>query len=251
MRYGAHGRPAAASSQPNDAVVAYATVPTTSEGVVDGAVRITYPTATLDERVRDVWIQLGLLCLAVLAAVVLLGRRDRAWRSRGRCAISNTRPTGSGTAISRRRLDETDGPEEIRRVAGTFNRMAGQLSDLIDSQTQFVANASHQLRSPLTALRLRLENLDAGADEHDRESIRAAAAEVARMSRLIDGLLLLASDAARREDLQLVDVAAVARDRVAGWNDVARELDVDIVLDAPATASARTLRAHPSNCSTI
>ena len=101
MRYGAHGRPGRTELQPNDAVVAYATVPTTSEGVVDGAVRITYPTATLDERVRDVWIQLGLLSLAVLAAVVLLGAVI-ARGSRGRCATWNTRPTGSGTAISRR-----------------------------------------------------------------------------------------------------------------------------------------------------
>jgi signal transduction histidine kinase len=143
------------------------------------------------------------------------------------------------------RVDESDGPEEFRRVAGTFNRMAAQLNDLIDSQTQFVANASHQLRSPLTALRLRLENLDAEASALDGASIRAAAAEVTRMSRLVDGLLVLANDAAHREELQFVDVAAVARDRVIGWNDVAREQDVDIALDAPPTALARTLAGAP------
>jgi signal transduction histidine kinase len=230
--------------QPNDAVVAYATIPTTSEGVVDGAVRITYPTATLDERVRDVWIQLGLLSLGVLAAVALLGAVIARGITRPLRNLEHaTDRLGRGDLGAR--LDDTDGPEEIRRVAGTFNRMAVQLTDLIESQTQFVANASHQLRSPLTALRLRLENLDADANERDREAIRAAAAEVTRMSRLIDGLLLLASDAAHREDLQLVDVAAVARDRVAGWNDVAREHDVDIVLDAPLTASARTLASAP------
>ncbi|MCU1466224.1 MAG: two-component system sensor kinase [Actinomycetia bacterium] len=230
--------------QPNDEVVAYATVPTTGEGVVSGAVRVTYPTATLDERVRDVWIQLGLLSLGVLAAVVLLGAV---------IARSITRPLRTLEHATDRlaegdltvRVDETDGPEELRRVAGTFNRMAAQLSDLIDSQTQFVANASHQLRSPLTALRLRLENLDAEANARDRESIRAAAAEVTRMSRLVDGLLLLANDAAHRDDLEFVDVAAVARDRVAGWNDVARENNVDIALDAPPTALARTLASAP------
>jgi len=230
--------------QPKDGVVAYATVPTTSEGVVDGAVRLAYPTATLDERVRDVWVQLGVLCLAVLAAVVLLailiGRGiTRPLRNLEHAADR----LGQGDLTTR--LDESDGPEELRRVAETFNRMAAQLSDLIESQTQFVANASHQLRTPLTALRLRLENLEATANPADEEPIRAASAEVARMSRLIDGLLLLASDAAHHEKLHQVDVAAVARDRVAGWKDVAAENDIEIVLDAPRPAFARMIPSAP------
>ena len=230
--------------QPKDGVVAYATVPTTSEGVVDGAVRLAYPTATLDERVRDVWVQLGVLCLAVLAAVVLLailiGRGiTRPLRNLEHAADR----LGQGDLTTR--LDESDGPEELRRVAATFNRMAAQLSDLIESQTQFVANASHQLRTPLTALRLRLENLEATANSADQEPIRAASAEVARMSRLIDGLLLLASDAAHHEKLHQVDVAAVARDRVAGWKDVAAENDIEIVLDAPRPAFARMIPSAP------
>jgi signal transduction histidine kinase len=226
--------------QADDAVVAYATVPSTSEGVVDGAVRIVYPTATLDERVRDVWMQLGLLCLGVLAAVALVGVL---------VARGVTRPLRNLEHASDRlgrgdletRLDETDGPEELRSVAATFNRMAGQLRDLIESQSQFVGNASHQLRTPLTALRLRLENLEAGAGDDDRVAIRAIAAEVTRMSQLIDGLLLLASDPARRDSVEPVDIAAVARDRVAGWNDVAREQDVDIVLQGAESAWASAL----------
>jgi signal transduction histidine kinase len=230
--------------QPNDAVVAYATVPTTNNGVVDGAVRITYPTTTLDERVRDVWLQVGLLCLGVLVAVALLGAVIARGITRPLRRIEEaTDRLGSGDLATR--VDEDDGPHELRRVASTFNRMAKELSDLIESQTQFVANASHQLRSPLTALRLRLENLEAGASAPEGESIRAASRDVARMSRLIDGLLVLASDATHHENVEPVDVAAVARDRVAGWNDVARENGVDIVLDAPATAYALTLASAP------
>ncbi len=229
---------------PNDAVVAYATVPTTSEGVVDGTVRVTYPTATLDERVRDVWLQLGLLCLAVLTAVAAVGVVLARGITRPLRKLEQaTDRIGRGDLAAR--LDENDGPKEVRRVAGTFNRMASQLSDLIESQSQFVANASHQLRTPLTALRLRLENLDADADVKDRDALEAASAEVARMSHLVDGLLLLASDSARRVPLQPVDVAAVARDRVAGWNDVAREQDVEIVLEAPQTAWAYAVPAAP------
>ena len=230
--------------RPKDEIVAYASVPTTSEGVVDGAVRLTYPTATLDERVRDVWLQLGVLCLAVLTAVVLLAILIGRGITRPLRNLEDAADRlGQGDLTTR--LDESDGPEELRRVAGTFNRMAAQLSDLMESQAQFVANASHQLRSPLTALRLRLENLEATGNPADQEPIRAASAEVARMSRLIDGLLLLASDAAHHENLHQVDVAAVARDRVAGWKDVAAENDIEIVLDAPKTAFARTIPSAP------
>jgi signal transduction histidine kinase len=209
--------------QADDAVVAYATVPSTSEGVVDGAVRIAYPTATLDERVRDVWMQLGLLCLGVLAAVAVVGVLVARGVTRPLRNLEHASDRlGQGDLATR--LDETDGPEELRRVAATFNRMAGQLRDLIESQSQFVANASHQLRTPLTGMRL-----------------RAVAVEVARMSQLIDGLLLLASDPARGDAVEPVDVGAVARDRVAGWNDVAREQDVDIVLQGAESAWASAL----------
>jgi signal transduction histidine kinase len=226
--------------QADDAVVAYATVPSTSEGVVDGAVRIAYPTATLDERVRDVWMQLGLLCLGVLAAVAVVGVLVARGVTRPLRNLEHASDRlGQGDLATR--LDETDGPEELRRVAATFNRMAGQLRDLIESQSQFVANASHQLRTPLTAMRLRLENLEAGAGDEDQMAIRAVAVEVARMSQLIDGLLLLASDPARGDAVEPVDVGAVARDRVAGWNDVAREQNVDIVLQGPESAWASAL----------
>jgi signal transduction histidine kinase len=228
----------------SDTVVAYATVPTNDNSVIDGAVRVAYPTATLDRRVRDVWLQLGFLCLVVLAAVVVVGSLIARGITRPLRKLERaTDRLGQGDLATR--LDENDGPAELRRVSITFNRMAIQLSDLIGSQAQFVANASHQLRSPLTALRLRLENLEADAHQRDLPAIAAASAEVARMSRLIDGLLILASDAGHRERVQPVDVATVARDRVAGWNDVAGELDVDIALDAPAAAFAQTLPSAP------
>ncbi len=54
------------------------------------------------------------------------------------------------------------GPPEVVALATTFNEMADRLDELVTSQRRFVADASHQLRTPLTALRLRLENLDPG-----------------------------------------------------------------------------------------
>ena len=238
--------------RPKDSVVEYATVPTTSEGVVNGAVRIAYPTTTLDERVRDMWEQLALLCLAVLASVALAGWALARGITRPLRKLEHaTDQLGQGDLTAR--LDDTDGPKELRRVASTFNRMASQLSELIDSQSQFVANASHQLRTPLTALRLRLENLEADATtDADRAAIEAAHAEVARMSQLIDGLLVLARDSAHTDLVRPIDVAAIARaiGSRGGWT-----------LPENATSTWRSMhpkrrgrlpfRAQPSKCSTI
>ncbi len=214
--------------------VIYATVPAIGEGVVNGAVRVTYPTAALDTRVRDTWEAIALLCAAVLAAVALVGVvLARSITRPLRTLEQATDRLGHGDLTAR--LDSSDGPKELRQVAHTFNRMAAQLDDLIDSQTRFVADAAHQLRTPLTALRLRLENLDAG-DDLDHTAVAAASAEVARMAKLIDGLLILARDSALREYAQSCDLAAVARERVDGWSDVARDRGVRIELDAPEHA---------------
>ena len=66
------------------------------------------------------------------------------------------------------RADAASGPEEVREVARAFNDMVGRLDVLVGTQEQFVADASHQLRSPLTALRLRIENLRYDADPRRR-----------------------------------------------------------------------------------
>ena len=209
------------------ATLLYAAVPTNARGRVNGAVRITYTTATLDARVHRVWARLALLCLGVLAATAVIAyalarsvtrRVDRLDRATDRLA--------SGDFSTRVEVDASW--PELQHLAESFNRMATRVSALMDSQQRFVADASHQLRTPLTALRLRLENMDADVSEHDRRGIEAAAAEVERMSRLVDALLFLARDEATARAGVAVDVAAVARDRADVWADVARERDVTV-----------------------
>ena len=96
------------------------------------------------------------------------------------------------------RASERDGPPEVRRLAGEFNRTTAKLATLLTSQEQFVADASHELRTPLTALRLRLENDDA----------EAALVEVERLARLVDELLALARADSTSEPAQRLAVAA-------------------------------------------
>jgi len=89
-------------------------------------------------------------------------------------------------------------------LAATFNEMADRLDQLVAAQRRFVADASHQLRTPLTALRLRLENLDPATPTRD-----AALDETNRLSRIVDGLLALARAEGDQAERKPVDVGAV------------------------------------------
>ena len=113
------------------------------------------------------------------------------------------------------------GPPELRRLASTFNTMAGRLEALVHGHRAVIADVSHQLRTPLAALRLRLDLLATDTDPATGHELAGALEELARLSRLVDGLLAVA----RAENVvptpTAVDVAAVARERVVAWHPVA------------------------------
>jgi signal transduction histidine kinase len=215
----------------------YVAVPVASQGRVYGAVRITYPTSTVDARVRRVWFALVGVAAVVLGVVALVGLA---------LARSTTRPLRAleqaTTAVARGQLDArapTDrGPPEVRRLAAAFNDMAARLDRLLEAQRAFVADASHQLRTPLTALRLRLENLEAITPPAAAGDLRAAAAETGRLARLVDGLLVLARAEAVPGRREVVDLAAMVADRQAAWAPLAAEQDVE-------------LTAHPTSATPV
>jgi two-component system OmpR family sensor kinase len=122
------------------------------------------------------------------------------------------------------------GPPETRAVATAFNRMASQLDELIRAQQSFAADAAHELRTPLQALRLRLENLEDEVGPSGRRDLEAAHGEALRLARLVTGLLELA----RAEDAAQPEVAielapAVAR-RVERWRESAAGAGVALAL---------------------
>ena len=210
----------------------YVAVPVASGGVVRGAARITYPTATADERVRNTWLALGSLCVFALLVAAGLAIWLARWAARPLVALEATAAgVAAGNLAARAPLR---GPPEVRAVAATFNAMVERVETLLDDQSAFVADASHQLRTPLTALRLRLENLAATAGPSAAPAVEAAALEVDRLSELVDGLLVLARADAAPPDRTRIDVGAVARERVAAWEPLATEHDT--VLRAPDAA---------------
>jgi signal transduction histidine kinase len=217
-----------------DENLVYAAIPVASGGSVHGAVRITFPTAARDARVREVWVRLGLLSAVVLALVAGVGFL---------LARSVTRPLravdDAAERISRgdlaARVPVDGGPPEVRDLAVTFNRTAARLDQLVGAQRRFVADAAHQLRTPLTALRLRLENLEPHLPDDQVPQLGAAVDEVERLGRLVSGLLLLARHDAATPDNAEVDLATVVADRVEAWTEIAADQDVDIVSRIPAS----------------
>jgi signal transduction histidine kinase len=216
----------------------YVALPVASGGVVHGAVRVSYPTSTLDARVSSMWLRLAALSAVVLVTVAAVGLL---------LARSVTRPVRRLQAVAGQlaggdlgaRVQLDGGAPELRDLADTFNRTADRLAQLVTAQKRFVADASHQLRTPLTALELRLENLERDVTPEGRSELEGALGEVERLARLVDGLLALARADRRALAPTPVDVARAVRDRVDAWSALAAEHGVSLVAVAPASLGAR------------
>jgi signal transduction histidine kinase len=213
----------------------YVSVPVASQGRVYGAVRITYPTATVDARVRRVWLALAGVAVVVLGVVALVGFALARSTTRPMRALEEATTAVAGGQLEAR-APTGRGPPEVRRLAAAFNDMAARLGRLLDSQRAFVADASHQLRTPLTALRLRLENLEATTPAAAAGDLGAAVAETGRLARLVDGLLVLARAEAAPGRREVVDLAAVVAARQAAWAPLAAEQDVQLTAQPGPTA---------------
>lgn len=142
-----------------------------------------------------------------------------------------------------RRLPEPDSGDEIGRLATTLNRMLGRLDDAQSRQRRFVADASHELRSPVAAIRQHAEVAREHPDDADvAHLVEVVLEEDARLETLVDDLLLLTrfdegAAATRAEEVDLDDLALAeaARLRALGGLDV----------DTRGVAAARVLGSRP------
>jgi signal transduction histidine kinase len=223
----------------------YVAVPVASGGVIHGTVRISYPTSTLDARVRRSWLTLAAVAAVSLLAAAGLATGLSRWVSRPLRRLQLV-AAEFGRGRLEVRASGDDGPPEVRALAGAFNDTADRLAAVLASQDSFVADASHQLRSPLTALRLRLENLEAEVDGEARQDLLAATAETRRLSRTVDQLLALAraDRAAGTPPADVVDLPAVLQERRTAWAALAEERHVTLVVDQ-ADATPPAVRATP------
>jgi two-component system OmpR family sensor kinase len=151
--------------------------------------------------------QLGTILLASLVGLGLAGRVLRPLRM-----LTDTAQTITATDITRR--IPVAGRDEASRIAETFNDMLGRLEAVVATQRQFLDDASHELRVPLTVIRGNVEVLELEPDPAERATmIQMITNEIDRMSRIVEDLLLLAR--AERPDflsIETVDLAALMSD---------------------------------------
>jgi signal transduction histidine kinase len=193
-----------------------------------GVAVVAVPAQPTDTRVHRAWLALAGFAVVLLGLAALLGL----WLARGLARPLLALETASG------RLGDGDltarapvaGPAEVAALASQFNRTAGRLAELVTAQQQFVADASHQLRTPLTALRLRLENLAAELSGDAAAHLEDAQSEVDRLTRLVDGLLALSRAQQPSPAPAAVDISNVVTERCAAWAALADEQGVELTV---------------------
>jgi signal transduction histidine kinase len=200
---------------------------------VKGTVLLSRPLAPLHERIDRLWTRLGVIALAAVVTAVLLAIYLARWVGRPlrRLEVA-AEALGAGELAAR--ADPPRRPPEVRRLAERFNVMAARLENLIYDSRAVLADVSHQLRTPLAALRLRMELLaeeaKSGGHDADAAEFEAALDELGRLARMVDGLLAVARAENTTTPPQVIPVTDVLRERVDAWQPVAAERDIDLYL---------------------
>ncbi|MBB4904654.1 sensor histidine kinase [Actinophytocola algeriensis] len=206
---------------------------------VSGAVVLRSSVAAAVADIRFRWAVVLLAALVAAAACVLLVLRIARWLLR---PVAQLADGVHAVAAGRERthVDVSTGPPELRGLAEQFNQMSDALAESAGRQRQLVADASHQLRNPLAALRLRIDTLAATDPAYD-----PVVSELDRLEALLAGMLTLASADSTATDLAAsaaaarCDAATVLADRVEAWGRAADAAGVHLAGEIPVTLPVR------------
>jgi signal transduction histidine kinase len=184
----------------------------TGTGTVTAVVRATIPGRLLDDGVRTAWLALAGVALALIAAAGFIADRLARSVTRDATELSGTAralAAGDGEA----RADPGPTPE-LADAARALNLLADRIDELRASERERVADLSHRLRTPLTALRLDAESAGDPALVADVERLESAISELIHSARrpLHDGVVA-----------PTADLAAVARERAEFWSALAED----------------------------
>jgi len=215
-------------------VAATAIVLGTSYGLMADHLRATLPEVAADDILGRLASQyaLALLGTAILALAV-------GWAAAGRMLRPLKTITATARHVSDERLGERialAGPrDELRELADTFDAMLERLQESMEAQRRFVANASHELRSPLTVIRTEADVAlaDPDADVAELRRMGEAVLEATdRTEALLDGLMVLARSQRGLVRRRPADLAVAARRAADEASSAARAAGLDLTVDA-------------------
>lgn len=195
---------------PSIGKVLYSVQPVQVNGQPRGVFVIAHATAGERSEVIDVLVVIVQVSFGLFLISLVL-----AWFAAGRVLAPLRTATATAQTISETDLSQrlpVQGKGELAELAATFNSMMDRLETAFDTQREFVNDAGHELRTPITIIRGHLELM--GDDpEEQRETLALVNSELERMSRLVDDMILLAK--AERTDflhLDMVDAAELTQE---------------------------------------
>ena len=213
--------------------LAYVAVPVFSGVDVVGVLRITFPQSVLDadvnSRLRGVLMS-GLISILMAIFVAVIFARGVA-----RPLLKLREATDELAKGNLSSYADEEGPKETKQLARSFNAMSLRLGGLIERQRAFAGDASHQLRTPLTSLRLRLEQASDQVEvspEVAQEHIDAALAETERLGKLVEQLLHLARSEGAMLEKERINISDVIETKASEWHYLADEQNVAITTDS-------------------
>jgi len=193
----------------------------TATGVQGEVVTVFESADSTNNELVSVWIGVAAAAIVALAAAVELSRRQ-AKRLAGPLEDLAVGAEQLGAGDPRPR-NHRYGVPELDRVAEVLDRSAEEIGRLLGAERALAANASHQLRSPLTALSIRLEEIVATSTEPGvREDAAAALVQVERLAAVVDSLLAEHGRSARTSSGILVDIDAVLDQQAVEWEPAFR-----------------------------
>jgi signal transduction histidine kinase len=215
------------------------------EGLPAGSavISIFVPDSVLHHGVTRAWLLLG--CVGLLLLVLSVAVADQLARSVVRpikdLALASDR-LAAGDLSARATVA---GPPEVRRAGAGLNRLAVRIGELLAHERETVADLSHRLRTPLTALRIDAESLRDGAE------MERLLSDVSAVERTVSGIIREArrpSDGARAS----CDAAEVVAERAAFWWPLAEDQDRWMTVDlAPGPVPVQVSRDDLATCTDI
>ncbi len=223
-------------------VVLTPVVPDSGTGSV-GTVALSRSTMGLDHRIMVLWSLITVVVAVALAAAAAVAIGLARWLSRPITTLAAAaRQLGEGELGTRTRV--STGPPEAQNLSAAFDTMAARIELLVRGNQALMADVSHQVRTPLAALRLRLDLLAQDADEATATELAGAQEEIARLARMTNGLLAVARAENNTVQAQPVDASVIARDRAETWRPVAGERGVALAVAATEPVPVRLGQDH-------